>query len=256
MPLLNKCNLPAVELAITLTIGVGWVHATTASAASIPWYGSVEEASTEARLRNRPIMLDFWADWCVACKVMESEVYTNSDFVQASEQFLAVRINSDKKPTIARKYHITALPTLVFTDSYGNELFRYVGTMAAKPLTELLRALPHDVSEFNRLNQILAQDKNNFEALEGMGKHLRATELYRRSNDYYQRAFQQSVAKTDSTKRQLIMLEMAANYLEMKDGKRAAELFEKCLKEFPSSPQKQDWATRLEEARGMAPKKE
>jgi thioredoxin-like negative regulator of GroEL len=254
MRLRNRCNVVLAGLAISLIVGI--TRATPASAASMRWRGSIPEASADAQPLNRPIMLDFWADWCAPCKVMETEVYTNSDFVEASEQFMAVRINADKEPTIARKYRITALPTLLFTDSYGNELFRYIGAMAARPLTELLRALPHDVTEFNRLNQLLARDKNNFEALKGMGENLRTAGLYRASNNYYERALQHREAKTSPTEKQFILSDMGANYLDVKDGKHAANLFEKCLKEFPTSPRKEEWALSLVKAHRMTTKKD
>ena len=251
----DRRTLISVLIAMMLIPGVNLARSVEA-AASMRWYGSIEEASTEARQVNKPMMLDFWAEWCAPCKVMEAEVYTNGDVVQAAKPFFSVRINSDNKPVEARKYRITALPTLVFTDSYGNELFRYIGSMNAKPLTELLQALPHDVTEFNRLSQVLARDKNNFEALEGMGTNLRAAGLFRASNDYYGRALQRSEAKTNPTKKQSILSDIGANYLDVKEGKHAANVFDKCLKEFPTSPRKQEWVLNLMQARAMTGQKD
>lgn len=75
------------------------------------WHESLEEASVQARVANRPMLLDFWADWCVACNVMETEVYASSEFLQASESFVGVRIDYDRNLRIARKYKVPALPT-------------------------------------------------------------------------------------------------------------------------------------------------
>ncbi len=225
-------------------------------AGSVNWYSSIEETSAAARQANKPMMLDFWADWCAACKVMESEVYSNSDFQEATQRFLPVRIDFDKKPAIARKYSIVALPTIVFTDSYGTELFRYRGYIGSKVLAELLRALPADVSEFNRLNRILAEDKNNFEALESMGKKLRVSGLFLASNDYYAKALQNSASKADPQKKEPIMAEMALNFLEVKEAKKAAETFEKCLKEFPNSGSRLGWMLGLAQAYSLGGKKD
>ena len=220
-------------------------------AAPVRWYSTVEEASAEALKTNKPILIDFWAGWCEPCRTMEKEVYRDSDFTSAADQYLLVRIDFDKKTALSRKYNVAALPTILFTDSYGNELFRNRGFIAAKRLAEVMRALPADVTEYNNLNKILSQDKNNFDVLQTMGKNLRAAGLFLPSNDYYERALQRTEAKTNLAAREAIMSDMALNSLEVRDGKRAAELFQRLLKEFPGSPRKADWTENLSRARAL-----
>ena len=209
---------------------------------AVHWYSTIEEASARAVPSNRPIMIDFWAAWCAPCKVMEKEVYSTAEFQQATERFLPVKIDYDRKIALARKYKVDALPTIVFADSYGNELFRYHGYVGAKTLLELVKALPGDVADFNRLNQILQRDSGNVEALESMGKSLRDAGLFRASNDYYVK-----VAKR-SEKREEILTAMGLNFLEVQDSKLAAETFETCLKEFPASQQRAAWTLNLARA--------
>jgi thioredoxin-like negative regulator of GroEL len=220
----------------------------------VSWYSNIERASVLAQEANKPMVIDFQAEWCEACKVMEKEVYTDVRVVDASRGFLPVRIAFDTNPQIARKYNVTALPTLVFTDSYGNELLRWHGYIDAKPLAEVLRSLPADVSEFNQLSRILAKDKNNAEALEAMGSKLRAAGLFLTSNTYYGRALQRPEAKSDPARRETIMNQVALNSLEVKDGAKAADTLEKCLKEFPNSQQTTGWTLNLGRAYALADK--
>jgi len=220
-------------------------------AAPVRWYSTVEEASAEALKTNKPILIDFWAGWCEPCRTMEKAVYSDSAFTSAADQYLLVRIDFDKKTALSRKYNVAALPTILFTDSYGNELFRNRGFIAAKRLAEVMRALPADVTEYNNLNKILSQDKNNFDDLRTMGKNLRTAGLLLPSNDYYERALQRTEAKTNLAAREAIMSDMALNSLEVRDGKRAAEMFQRLLKEFPGSPRKADWTENLSRARAL-----
>lgn len=230
--------------------------AAAADADSVHWYTDVQDASVAARESDHPMILDFWADWCAACRVMESEVYTSSDFITATQHLVPVRIDYDKKHDLARRYNITGLPTILFTDSYGTELFRLTGYISAKLFLDAVRALPSDVSEFNRLTRILAEDKNNFGALRGMADHLRAAGLFLSSNDYYSKALQRNEAKSNPEARENILTAIGSNYLELKQTKQAAEAFEKCLKEFPASSRRAQWTLNVAKAYTLGEKKD
>lgn len=172
-PALQKPLLILSDLVIVVT--TLWATALNLRAeAPLFWYSSIEEASARAVPDNRPLIIDFSADWCIPCKVMEKEVYSTPDFQETSKRFLLVKIDFDRKVAVARKYSVQTLPTIVFADSYGKELFRYDGYLDPKSLLQLAKALPADVTDFNRLNRVLAVGKDNVDALEQMGQRLRA----------------------------------------------------------------------------------
>jgi thioredoxin-related protein len=222
----------------------------------VHWYNDVQQASSAARESNRPMVLDFWADWCAACRVMESDVYTSNEFIEATKHLTPVRIDFDKQQELARKYNITGLPTILFTDSYGTELLRLTGYISAKAFNDVIHALPADVSEFNRLTRVLATDKNNFEALQGMGKNLRAAGLYLSSNEYYSKAVGRPEAKTNADSREEMLTAIGLNFLELKQSKQAADAFDKCLKEFPASSRRPEWTLNLGKAYALGEKKD
>jgi len=234
----------------------GPVLCTPAPPDDVHWFSTLEEASSAAKESGQPILIDFWADWCAACKVMDKEVYSEPAFAEAAHHFVAVRINFDKKTAIARRYNVSELPTLLYTDSFGGELFRHTGFLGGRPLAELLHSLPSDVGKFNRLDQILVQNKNDFRALKDMGGDLRAAGLFLASNDYYGKALDTKEAKADPNERGAILTEMGGNSLELRDGKQAADTFERCLKEFPNSPQSATWMLGLGNAYALADKKD
>jgi len=219
--------------------------------ADVHWHSSLDEAAKVARPANRPILVDFVVDWCAACGVMDKEVYQTADFERAAEPFVLVRIDADRRTELSLKYKIATLPSVLFTDSQGNELFRATGFIDLKPMMELLASLPHDVAEFNRLGATLSRDKNNFAALREMDGRLQAASLYRTSIDYYARALQLNEVKRDAAVREEILHAMGLNYLEVKEGKKAVETFDRCLREFKASPRRAEWTQKLALARAL-----
>ncbi len=233
-----------------IALMVGAVSALPAGA-EVRWHTSLDAATKVARGANQPIMVDFVADWCAACGVMDKEVYATDDFARAAQPFVLVRLDADHRTDLALKYKVATLPTVMFTDSHGNELFRATGFIDLKPMLALLDSLPTEVSEFNRLGDVLSKDKNNFDALRSMGTRLQAASFYRTSNEYFARALQRDGAKRDAAAREEILHAMASNYLEVKEGKKAVETYDRLLRDFRASTRRAEWTAKLAQARAL-----
>jgi thiol-disulfide isomerase/thioredoxin len=239
---------------LLVTLGATRAHA---QDAEIRWFKDLAQASEVAQKTNQPMMIDFWADWCGPCKIMDAEVYKNPALVAAfGQKMIGVRIHFDLQPDMVKKFNVPALPYLVFTNSYGTELMHQRGLIEASDLTAVVKAMPGDVTEFNRLDRILQEDKDDFKALGGMAAALRGSGFYGSSNAYFARALKQDAAKKDLAARESMLFTMALNSLELQDGKTAAENLEKCLKEFPKSAQRAELLVGLGKAYALDEKKD
>ncbi|WP_312457534.1 protein-disulfide reductase DsbD [Pseudescherichia sp.] len=107
---------------------------------------SVDELNQAlAQARGKPVMLDLYADWCVACK--EFEKYTFSDpQVQAAlkETVLLqadVTANGPEDAALLRHLGVPGLPTILFFDAQGNAqpAQRVAGFMDAEAFSRHLR---------------------------------------------------------------------------------------------------------------------
>jgi thioredoxin-like negative regulator of GroEL len=215
------------------------------AAGEIQWYQNLKEASEVAQERNLPMFIDFWADWCAPCKIMDAEVYSDATVIQAFQtKIIGVRLHYDLQPDVVRKYNVPALPYLVFTTSYGTPLVHHRGFLEAEDLAKVVEAIP-PLAEINQLDRDLQTDKDNFGNLFAMARTLRAAGFYEASNGYYDRASRQKAARADAARRETILFDMAMNTLELQDGKQAATRLEKTLKEFPKSPRKPEMLVAL-----------
>lgn len=104
---------------------------------------SIGQAITAAK--DTPIMLDFYADWCASCKVMEATTFKNASVKEALSHFKVIKIdvtaNNANNKSIMSHFKIIAPPTFLFFDSQGKELNRLklVGEVDAKKFLSVLK---------------------------------------------------------------------------------------------------------------------
>lgn len=100
----------------------------------------VTEASFESEVltSSKPIMVDFWAEWCGPCRAVSPILDKIAE--ENAEKLDIVKLNVDDYPAIAERYGITSIPAMyVFKD--GEVVKRVIG---AKPKP----ALEADLAEF------------------------------------------------------------------------------------------------------------
>lgn len=226
------------------------------AAAEITWYNDLKKATAVAQRNNLPMFIDFWADWCAACKVMDDDVYTEASVIRVfEERIVGVRVHFDLQPDVARRYNVPALPFLLFTNSYGTPLIYHRGFLEAEDLTKVIEAMPA-LDEINRLDLALQRDKNDFDSLLAMSRLLRSEGFFEASNNFYDRAAKHRAVRSDAAAREAILFDMALNALELRDGRKAAVSLEKTLKDFPRSARKADMLVALGRAYALDEKAE
>lgn len=102
---------------------------------------------SEASPSTKPVLLDFYADWCISCKVMEREVFTHPSVVELLSKFTLVQAdvteNSTSNQRLLEKYELFGPPSILFFDHNGNEIqqHRIMGEVNKTQFIEQLRAV-------------------------------------------------------------------------------------------------------------------
>ena len=99
---------------------------------SVTWLESYDEAVSLAEKKDRPIMIDFYADWCGWCKRLDSDTYSDKSVVAKAEHFVSLKIDADVEKGLSSRYKIAGLPTILFIDHRGREIHRVVGYRPAQ----------------------------------------------------------------------------------------------------------------------------
>ncbi len=107
----------------------------------------LERVLQKAKADNKPVMLDYYADWCISCKEMEAITFTNSEVGKAMSHFVLVQvdvtINNQQSQNLLKRFGLFGPPAILFFNGAGEEQksLRVVGFMAPSRFLERLQEL-------------------------------------------------------------------------------------------------------------------
>ncbi len=91
---------------------------------------SFDEAKALAAKEHKVIMVDFYTTWCVWCKTLDKNTYSDENVGRITDaKFISVKIDAEKGEgiTLAKASKVNGYPTIVFFDKDGKEIDRVVG---------------------------------------------------------------------------------------------------------------------------------
>ncbi len=99
-----------------------------------------------AKQKGLPIVIDFSAEWCIACKELDRFVFHNPQVTSQLESFVRLRVdstdmNSPRVQQAADAYNIEGLPTVIFINARGEEVkdARVVGSVSSAEFLQSLK---------------------------------------------------------------------------------------------------------------------
>ncbi len=102
---------------------------------------------TEAKAAGRPVMIDFWAQWCVYCKKLDKLVWNVPTVVAEAQRFMTIKVDATapddaEMNSIKEEFKVPGLPRIIFIDSRGEVLHgRSAGFKSAADMLELMKSI-------------------------------------------------------------------------------------------------------------------
>lgn len=147
--------LPAVAGAAMLFTWLGLNHeegaGAQAEAPEIHWLTNEADALGKAKAEGKPVLIDFGAEWCAACKKLEHQTFPDPSVRSEAAGFVALRVDAtdDEDANITRlkdKYKVVGLPTVILLDKNGKEVLRFNDFVQADKFSTALKCNRNAVS--------------------------------------------------------------------------------------------------------------
>ena len=107
------------------------------------WISSDTRGFNEARRTQKPVLIDFTAEWCAACRELDEKTWPDATVRHETERFVLVKLdltkNNDRTRDLQQTYKILGMPTIILFTPEGEEMFRFEGFWSAEEMVSILR---------------------------------------------------------------------------------------------------------------------
>jgi thiol-disulfide isomerase/thioredoxin len=159
--------------------------------AGIRWERKFEDALKKARATQKPVMIDFWAEWCGWCHRLDKTTYMEPSVVELAKDFIAVKVNTEGEPrdvAVAIRYDVSSLPTIMVVSPLGRPITRVNGFVGPGQFPRVLQSARDAARKVIAWEGRLERDAKDPEALTGLGVHLFEQDSYAESLEMLRQA--------------------------------------------------------------------
>ena len=173
---------------------------------AIKWEKKFDDALREAKRTGRPIVVDFWAEWCGWCHRLERTTYADPSVVQRAQGFVAVRVNTEgsrRELEVCAKYGVgERLPVILFLSPQGRQLFRVEGYQGPGQFPRTLDLAHQLGARVMGWEAAIEASPNEPGPLLALGRHMLNQGYYQDATALLRRAVDNDAAATIAARRE------------------------------------------------------
>lgn len=112
---------------------------------SIDWQ-EYSESKLSGSIGQTPVIIDFYADWCIPCKELDAITFSDAKVIEESRKFLSLKADMTKSlspevESLRNKFKIVGVPTVLILDSNGSEINRITGFVNAEEFINIIKSI-------------------------------------------------------------------------------------------------------------------
>jgi len=178
-------------------------------AGGVRWERNWEQAVKKAQAAHKPLLIDFWADWCGWCRRLDRTTYLDPTVVRLAQEFVAVKVNTEGAPrevAIAARYEVGTLPTILFISPSGRPVHRLTGYQGPGQFPLTLEQARVSAAKVMAWEAVLERSPGDAAALLGLASHLFDQEAYAESRGLLDRAIHADAQRPAPQRKQARLL--------------------------------------------------
>lgn len=106
--------------------------------------------------KRRPIFISFYSDWCETCPYMNEEMIQKQPIVgYLEDEFVSFIVDAETSEgyKLATDYNIAAYPTILFLNSEGEEISRYIGLVDDYKIMQMAKSAVIAEDKFQKIKE-------------------------------------------------------------------------------------------------------
>jgi thiol-disulfide isomerase/thioredoxin len=203
--------IASLSLAVVLLAGAPAPHVQ-----GIRWEHNFEDAMKKARQLKKPVVVDFWANWCTWCHRLDQSTYIDPIVVKMSADFVAVKVNTEggaREEQVALRYDVSTLPTIAFLTPNGRQVMRLNGFQGPGQFPRTLTAARQVAEKVMAWEDAIERDPKDAVALAELGAQQFDQNVFNESRDLLYRAVKNDDARpVEERKRTRLLLSIIEKY--------------------------------------------
>jgi len=154
--------------------------------AGIQWERNFDEALKRAKATGKPMLVDFWAEWCGWCHRLDKTTYADPVVAQKAEDFVPVKVNTEagkREQLVTLRYDVQNLPTIAFLSPGGHLVLRLNGYQGPGQFPRTMDQARESARRVATWENALEKNPKDPAALLSLGMHLYEQEFYEEARD-------------------------------------------------------------------------